>query len=343
MNATARLLALPVAGALALAACGGDDELDAAAASDGPLVIATTSLWADVTSLVACDGLARVEHLIPIGADSHGYEPSLADRGRLEEATLVVANGLDLEEGLVDTLDAVADDGTAVFEVAEHLSTLPSEATDEHEGGDHGDEHHDEHEGGDHGDEHHDEHEGGDHDEHDHDGDDPHVWFDPTRVAEALPALGDALVAAGLDRDSVDECLAAAIAELEAVDAEVAELLTAVPIERRRLVTNHEALGYFADRYDFEIIGTVIPGGSTLGEVSPADLVELQEAITEAAVPAVFAEIGLTDDDITALADRLGVEVVSLHTESLGEPGTGAESYAGVMRSNATAIAGALG
>ena len=142
--------------ALIAAGCGNDDTDDTA---DLPTVIATTSIWGDVVANVACDGLADVGTLIPPGGDPHAFQPSLNDRGNMESAALIVANGLFLEEGLEDTIDAVEEAGTPVFRVADHVSTIEFASTMGHG--------HDEHDEDDHDDEH-DEHEH-DHDEDDHD------------------------------------------------------------------------------------------------------------------------------------------------------------------------------
>jgi zinc/manganese transport system substrate-binding protein len=108
------------------------------------------------------------------------------------------------------------------------------------------------------------------------------------------------------------------------------------------LVTNHDSLAYFADRYDFTVLGSILPSTSTLTEASPGQLEELGRAIQAEGVPAIFAESVSSTADADALADRLGVDVVVLYTESLGEPGSGAETYADLMRFDATAIANAL-
>jgi len=306
------------AGALALAACGGDDD-SAAEADGGPYVVATTGIWADVVGQVACDGSLDVRTLLPAGADSHAYEPSLRDREVLDGAALVVANGLGLEERLEDTLETVEDEGVAVFRVGDHVETLSAEE-----------------------DEHAEEEEHADEEDHEHGGTDPHVWFDPTRVRAALPALGDALVTAGADADRIGECVAATQNELAALDAELADTLDAIPPERRVLVTNHDSLAYFADRYDFTVLGTILPSTSTLTEANPGQLEELAEAIEAEGVPAIFAESVHSTSDADALAERIGVDVVVLYTESLGEPGSGAETYADFMRFDADAIAEAL-
>jgi zinc/manganese transport system substrate-binding protein len=133
-------------------------------------------------------------------------------------------------------------------------------------------------------------------------------------------------------------------AELEALDAEVGEMTSRVPAERRVLVTNHDALGYFADRYDFEVLGTVIPGPGALTETNPAEIEALAQAIDAAGVPAVFAEEQHSDADALALADRLGdVQVVTLHTDALGEAGSGAATYLEMVRSNGELVSEALG
>ncbi|MCY3642405.1 MAG: zinc ABC transporter substrate-binding protein, partial [Acidimicrobiaceae bacterium] len=177
-RARSRILATAVAAAaLGAAACSGDPSPGPSGA-ETPTILATTSIWADVVANVACDGLAEVEAIIPVGGDPHGYEPSLQDAERMTNASLVVANGLTLEGRLEDTLATVADSGTPVLMFAEHMDPIPFQGHhDDHdeEGHDDHDEHeghddHDEHEGHDDHDEHeghddHDEHEGHDHDE----------------------------------------------------------------------------------------------------------------------------------------------------------------------------------
>ncbi len=177
------------------------------------------------------------------------------------------------------------------------------------------------------------------------DGDDPHVWQDPTSVISALPIIADALVEhAGFDRASVDRCATAYGAEVEALDRDIAAAVGAIPADRRLLVTEHVALGYFAERYDFEVVGTVIPSSSTSAETNPADLDELASAIVERNVTTIFAEAQHSGDEARALADRIGaVRVVTLHTDSLGEPGSGADTYLGLMRTNVDLIIDGLG
>ena len=360
-------------------------ETEEVAEAEPALIMATTTIWADVTRNVACGGLAEVESILPPLADPHDYEPSMSDRARLDQADIIVTNGLELEEGLEDILESVEADGTPVFTAGDYMTTLEFDAEmfgghhdEEDEGEDHGDEdgddededHADEDEdhadedGDDDEDEDHADEDGDDDEDEDHgdeDGDDededhadeedghgsedPHVWLDPVRVAQAVENLGPALVQlAGLDADRVAACTDAYLAELADLHRDITESLAPVPAAQRKLVTNHDSLGYFADRYDFEVIGTVIPATTTLAEPSPADLEELAHVIEENGVPAIFAEALHGAGEATALAEQLdGVTIASLYTGALGEAGSGAETYVAMMRHNARTIAGTLG
>jgi zinc/manganese transport system substrate-binding protein len=117
------------------------------------------------------------------------------------------------------------------------------------------------------------------------------------------------------------------------------------PSADRKLVTNHDALGYFAARYNFEIIGTVIPSVSTNAEASASGLERLADLIGTQNIPAIFAETTESGRVAQALAQELDTDiaVIELHTGSLGEPGTGADTYIGMMTTNAERIAEALG
>ena len=346
--------------ALALAGCGAADDADAptdttpsapvddaapqppgtAESAPPALIMATTTIWADVARNVACGGLAEVESILPSLADPHDFEPSMSDRARLDDAELIVANGLELEERLEDTLVSVEADGTPVFYAGDYMTTLEFDA--ETFGG-----HHDAEDGEQDGEEDDDaEDEDEDHDEGAHGSEDPHLWLDPVRVAQAVENLGAALIGrAGLDADRVTACMDAYLAELAALHSDIAETLADVPATARKLVTNHDSLGYFADRYGFEVIGTIIPAATTLAEPSPAGLEELAHLIEDTGVRAIFAEeLGHGAGEAAMLADRLeGVSVENLHTGALGPPGSGAETYIAMMRHNAGTIAAALG
>ena len=175
-------------------------------------------------------------------------------------------------------------------------------------------------------------------------GDDPHFFTDPLLVAEAAEGiaafLGDAL---DLDRAGLDASTKDYVGRLVALDAEIEATLAPIPAPRRVLVTDHEVFGYFAERYDLEVVGTVIPGGSTAGAAGAGGLAALVEIIEQRDVPAVFVGTSSSDELARTLADEVGdVEVVPLFAEALGESGSEGDTYIGMMRTNAGRIAAAL-
>jgi len=290
-------VAMAVAAAL-LAACGDDAG---GSDGDGARIVVTTSILGDVVNNLVGDD-ATVEVLMPPGADPHDFAPSARQAAALRDADVVVANGLGFEEGLVDTIEAAASDGTTVITAADLVGLR--------------------------------------------EGDDPHLFTDPVRMAEAARGISEALAehVAGLDTTAARGRAAAYLAELDALHAEVEQILTGIPAEQRVLVTNHDVFGYFAARYGFEVLGTIIPGGTTLAEPSAAELAELADEIAARGVPAIFAETSSPARLADALAaEGVDVEVVELYTESLGEPGSDGATYVDLVRTNARRIADALG
>lgn len=292
--------------ALVAAGCGNGVE-------SSPRIVVTTSILGDLVSTVA-GSEATVEVLIPIGADPHEFQASSAQVAAMARAELVVANGLGLEEGLGSVFESLAGDGVPILEVAPQLDPLESQAN------------HDE---------------GEDLQEHQLD---PHVWMDPLRMADAA-----GLVATELSRLDPDggwiERAAAYAAELRRAHDQIDETLSAVPVERRALITNHATMGYFADRYGWEILRTVIPGGSTTGAPSSADLAELVALIRAEGATAIFVDTTRNDDLARAVAAEVGstVEIVPLYTESLTDSDGAAPTLIDMLLFNAGEIARTLG
>jgi zinc/manganese transport system substrate-binding protein len=174
---------------------------------------------------------------------------------------------------------------------------------------------------------------------------DPHIWTDPTRMIAAVEALVTELVdVGGLDADALIPRGDAYVAELTALDGEMDDRLSSIPDDKRVLVTNHEVFSYFADRFGFDVVGAVIPSLSTNAESSAAEIEELAALIEREGIPAIFGETTQSTQLADALAAAVGsdVEVVVLFAESLGEPGSGAETYVDMMRANAVLISDAL-
>ena len=210
-----------------------------------------------------------------------------------------------------------------------------------HDDEEEGEEHDDEEEG-----EEHDDEEEGDEHGHEEGGADPHFFTDPVRMAVAVEGITAFLLETvdGLDAEAVQANADAYVAELGALDAEITEIFGDLSDEQRVLITNHEVFGYFADQYDFEVVGTVIPSGSTLEGTSGGALAELAEEIEHEGVPAIFSDVSASDELINALAGEVGeVEVIELFTESLGDADSEGATYIDMLRTNAIRMADALG
>ena len=304
------LAAVTLAVMSATVVVGQDDESPAV-----PTVVVTTEvLGAIVGDIVGT--AADVRTLMSPGADPHSWQPSARDSEAVFGADLVVANGLDLEEGLSRVLEQAEADGVLVFHAADHVELRASaDADDDHADDDHSD---DDHANG-----------------HGHGSGDPHFWLDPLAMRDVVAALVPVLVDAGID---VDGRADAQIAALEALDQELRELLAVIPDDQRRLVTGHGALGYFADAYEFEIVGTVVPGLSSTDEPSARDIAELAQAIRGLGASVIFSDVGTPQSVAEAVAAETGADLVELDVARLPEGGT----YADLMRGVAESVASAL-
>jgi ABC-type Zn uptake system ZnuABC Zn-binding protein ZnuA len=314
--------AIAIAAPLAIAGCGSDDD----AGGDGPNVVATTGIVADVVEAVAGPDV-EVEQVIPDGSSPHDFELSAQDRQLVEEADLLVASGAGLEAGIpLDEVDAPE------WTLSDHVGQLlPFEEAGEHE---HAEE---EHAAGEVAEE--EEHAA--EEEHEHGAGDPHVWMDPTRVATTLPSLADALTEADPSGASgYDQRAQAYAKKLERLDTELERTLASIPDSDRELITSHDSLGYFADRYGFEVVATAFPASGPEAEASAGLIDEVEDAVREHDVPAVFAQQEDDPETLRLIADETGVEIEEgLIIES---PGT-AGSYEEMLREDAALIAAALG
>ena len=294
-------------GALALlvlaAVIGGTTACGSDDAADGrPRVVVTTPVLGSLVQDVA-GGAARVTVLMPNGADPHQFQPSARDVEALTKADLVVENGLDLEENMHDALEAARGDGVPFFTASDHVrvrTASESEASDEAGS------------------------------------EDPHIWMDPIGMRSVVAALGTAL-----ERDLGIDAAAAARREeagLSALDRQVREILAAVPPDRRRLVTGHESMGYFADRYGFELTGAIIPSLSSQAQASAHTLADLRDKVRAAGVPTFFTELGTPEDVAETIGDETGARVVQIATHTMPDDG----SYATFMRQAAATVAHGL-
>ena len=303
-----------------LMGCGSTPNADSNPTDGSRNIVVTYSVLGSVVEQLVGD-LATVSVIIPDGQDPHEFEPSAKDIESLNNADLVVANGLDFEEGLEQTIDQAVDSGVNVFMVGDHI-TVREMSKDE----DHG---HDE----DHAEEESTETTVESEEEHAHGAYDPHLWLSPAAMLEMLPALADAIsTATGVELATQ---LAALESELTALDTQIKETIDGITCE---LVSGHDELGYFADRYGCEVIGAIIPSLSTTSEASAGELAALKVEVEEHGVPAIFTGLGTSQDVADQLASELGVKAVTLSTHFLD----GAVNYREFMLRLTQQIADAL-
>lgn len=267
-------------------------------------VLATTSIIGDVVRQVGGDAIDLAVLMAP-GQDPHSFQPGATDLTAAADADVIFVNGWNLEEGLLEDLTAIGGAAAIVPVSAGIAPRLVGDAPD------------------------------------------PHTWQDPAHVGQWVENIRLTLAAADpAHAPTFDANAAAYRAELERLNEEVRVTLAAIPAARRVLVTNHDNLGYFAAAYDFEVIGAVIPSVSALAEPTAAGLADLARLMADNGLCTLIVEQAADERLAHALEGELeqcdGVDLLSLYTDALGPPGSGAETYLGLMRANAATLAAGL-
>ncbi|GAA1652233.1 zinc ABC transporter substrate-binding protein AztC [Actinoplanes couchii] len=281
----------------------------ACAAEDRAKIVVTTNILGDVVREITGDQ-AGVTVLMKPNADPHSFAISAREAHTMQTADLIVYNGLGLEEGVLRHVESAVAEGVHAVEVGAQAE--PMEYRDGDAAG----------------------------------MPDPHFWTDPVRMATAVDLLTEQIVThvSGVDATVVRDRAAAYRKQLAELDADLAARFGRLPAERRVLVTNHHVFGYLAARYDFTVVGAILPSGTTLASPSSSDLASLVSAIEQHRVPAIFADTAQPARLAEVLAAEAGltVRVVGLYSESLSDVDGDAASYLAMMRFNADAIVGGL-
>ena len=292
---------------LTVAACGGSPNSSATAPINAYQVITTTSIFADLAKMALGDA-AHIESIIPAGADVHTFEPSPSDVEKIQSADLIIANGLGLDSWIQSLIDAAGKGEADTLLLGEgldqesgwvYLSNAETPGTF-----------------------------------------DPHIWLDPKgavlyvqRIADHVsrnaPDLAQRIAAASAD----------GITKINAIDADLAVDFAAIDPDQRKIVTMHDAFGYFARAYEIEIVGVAV--ASPGQDPSAQEIRALIDAIRATGVTALFSEVQLPSKVLDQIAAETGATVLQdLYSDALGA--SPADSYLGVMRTNADAILGAL-
>ncbi len=278
-----------------------------AASSKKSVVVTYSVLGSIVKELLG--NQAAVTVLIPNNLDPHEFEPSAKDIESVNKASLMIENGLGLEGGMLKALATARANGVPFFTASDHIQVrhvgagegIPSGDPDQSIGAA-----------------------------------DPHLWLDPLMMKEVAAALVPTFKEVlKLDVSAAGQALES---RLDGLNGQVTSILSVIPAENRKLVTGHESMGYFAQRYNFKLVGVIVPSLSSQGGVSAGDLAALKQAILANGVKAIFTELGTSPVVSRAIGDETGVKVVEITTHALPPDG----SYFTFMTNLAGIVADAL-
>jgi len=296
----------------ALAGCGPTASPSAAGSGDGPArvrVVATTTQVADFARNIGGDRIQLTQLLKP-NVDPHDYEASPADVQAIALADVVVKNGVGLEKFLDEAISSAGFEGTVV-DASQGVPIRTGNGTDEEKAGD------------------------------------PHIWQNP-RNAKIMAHN----IAVGLStKDPADAALfqrndTAYAAKLDALDRDIQTRIDALPAGQRKLVTNHDAFGYYVDRYRLQFVGSIIPSFDTSAELSGKDITDLVAKIKATGVKAIFSEASLPPKTAQTIGREAGVRVIggedALYGDTLGPAGSAGDTYLKMEEHNTQTIVDGL-
>jgi len=278
-------------------------------------VLAAETFLADIAQNVA-GSRAKVAALIPTGVDPHGFEPTPADVAKVAKSDLLIVNGAGFE-AFLDKLIKNAGGSRSVIEASAGLKGRTAREGEAAEGSDAASVNQES---------------------------DPHFWLDPNNVIKYVENIRDGMSKADPDGAAAYASNAQAyISQLKELDGWISSQVGQLPAEKRLLVTNHESFGYFADRYGFKIVGTIMPSVGTDASPSAQQMARLVDHVRAAGARAIFLETGSNPQLAQQIAKETGVKVVTeLFTHSTTDAGGTAPTYIDMMKSNVKAIVDAL-
>ena len=261
---------------------------------DNASIVVTNSILGTVVRDVVGDA-AQVTVVVPNGKDPHDFEPSAQDISALMNADLIVQTGLGYEETLEDPIDRAKDSGVVVFTASDYVELKDADGEvlvkeDDHDGE-------------------------ADHEDHSHEGGDPHFLSDPLSLLQLIPELGVAvqtIVSADIGGN-----VNTAAENLQSAHDQVRVTMQELGNTPCKLVTGHNSMRYFADRYGCEIIGAIIPGGSSTAEVTAGELSQLRDTARAASVQAIFIDEGTPENVANQIASELNISVFTLASHTV--------------------------
>jgi ABC-type Zn uptake system ZnuABC Zn-binding protein ZnuA len=312
MSVRKRVLGLTVAAmafASPLAGCSSSSATPNSSAGTKLGVVATTTQLGDFARNVGGDKVV-VTQILKANVDPHDYEPTPADISAVGAAKVVLRNGVGLDRWLNDTVTASGFSGPVV-DTSKGVSIHPGNGDEEEKDGD------------------------------------PHIWQNPLNAKIMVTNIGAAFVRADPANASYyEQQMTVYQSKLEKLDADIKVKIDTIPAGQRKLVTNHDAFGYYVDRYQLEFVGSIIPSFDTSAELSGAEIDDLVTKIKQTGVLAIFSESSLPPKTAETIAKQAGVKVEagedSLYADSLGPVGSAGATYIDALTHNTDVIVTAL-
>jgi ABC-type Zn uptake system ZnuABC Zn-binding protein ZnuA len=301
--------------AVMLAGCGSPDPGTSTAAGPGGAagpklkVVATTTQVADFARVIGGDKIELTQLLKP-NVDPHDYEASPADVAAIARADVVVKSGVGLEAFLDPAISSAGFSGTVV-DSSKGVSVRPGNGEEAEKAGD------------------------------------PHIWHNPLNAKIMARSIADGLGAKDpQDKSAYESNFTAYAAVLDTLDADIRRQIDTLPADQRKLVSNHDAFGYYVERYKLEFVGSIIPSFDTSAELSGKDLNDLVAKIKATGVKAIFSEFSLPPKTADTVGKEAGVKVVggenALYGDTLGPAGSDGDTYVKMEEHNTKTIVSAL-
>jgi ABC-type Zn uptake system ZnuABC Zn-binding protein ZnuA len=298
---------------LAGAACSSGDDRNAAASPGASStsssagahvlsVVTTTTQLTDFAKVIGGDRV-KVYGVLKANVDPHDYEPSPADLDAIRKADVLLKNGVGLEKWFDDVLLS-ANSQAAVYDVSQGVRIRQGEGEEQNEG-------------------------------------DPHIWHNPQNAIVMVTTVERALETADPgDKATFEKNLTDYTAALNQLDANIKAQIGS--LTSKKLVTNHDAFGYYIEHYGLEFVGSIIPSFDTSAELSARDISSVVARIKETGTRAVFSESSLPPKTAEAIGKEAGVKVVAgedaLYGDSLGPEGSDGDTYLKMERHNTKVI-----
>ena len=297
------LLSLAVLVAVFFGGCSGMSS--SAAQTGGLRVLATETFLGDIAQNVAGSRL-KVETLLPVTVDPHEFQPTPQDAIKIAESQVLIVNRLGYETWLTKTLENSG--GQRLFVVASTGLSPNPDPSGEHPDGD------------------------------------PHMWMNPLNVIRYAENIRAGLIQADPGgKDTYTANAQAYIAQLKGLDQWVKTEVASLPPEKRLLVTNHDALGYFSEAYGFKVVGAVIPSVTNEASPSAQQMATLIDTIKSSGAPAIFLDISENQKLANQIASESSAKVVTdLYVETISAPDGPAATYIEMIRHDVSIIVEAL-